>query len=187
MPRYSHVIAVDDAPFEREHRGDVPIVGVAYSNLRIEGVLSSVIRRDGANATKALARMIAGSQFATHTELILLQGIALGGFNVVDIQGLSVELGKAVLVIARRAPDMKAIESALRTRVPGGVRKWALIQKAGAMERCGSLFVQRAGIALDDASAVIERLAINGIVPEPLRVAHLIAGGVTTGRSRGRA
>jgi endonuclease V-like protein UPF0215 family len=30
-------------------------------------------------------------------------------------------------------------------------------------------------------------LSINGAIPEPLRVAHLIAGGVTTGQSRGRA
>jgi len=34
---------------------------------------------------------------------------------------------------------------------------------------------------------VIERYAISGTLPEPLRVAHLIAGGIAVGESRHRA
>ena len=71
--------------------------------------------------------------------------------------------------------------------MPGGARKWRLIQQAGPMEPCGRLWVQRAGLALGEAEALIARLAIHGTIPEPLRVAHLIAGGMVTGRSRGRA
>jgi endonuclease V-like protein UPF0215 family len=66
--------------------------------------------------------------------------------------------------------------------VPGGARKWALVEKAGPMEPAAGVLVQRAGIALDDAAAVIARLAVNGRIPEP----HLVAGGVTTGQSRAR-
>lgn len=186
-PRFSHVIGIDDAPFERDHRGDVPVVGVAFSELRFEGVLTTTIRRDGANATRAVAEMVERSKFAAHTGAVLFQGIALGGFNVIDLQALHERLGMAVLVVARRAPDLVAIESALRTRVPGGVRKWRLIQQAGVMEPCGRLWVQRAGLSLKEAEGIIARLAIHGTIPEPLRVAHLIAGGVATGQSRGRA
>lgn len=38
-----------------------------------------------------------------------------------------------------------------------------------------------------DAAETIERFAIEGSLPEPLRVAHLIAGAVAEGQSRGRA
>lgn len=38
----------------------------------------------------------------------------------------------------------------------------------------------------DDANAAT-RLQPDGQLPEPLRVAHLVAGGVTTGESRHRA
>jgi hypothetical protein len=189
MPRdrFSHVIAFDDAPFPHDHRGDVLVVGVACSGARLEGVLSTRVRRDGANATRALAARVAASRFAGHTRLLLLQGIALGGFNVVDIHALHAALGIPVLVVARRPPRLAAIRAALLGHVPGGARKWALIEKAGAMEACGGLMAQRAGITLEEAAAVITRLAVNGAIPEPLRVAHLIAGGVTTGESRGRA
>lgn len=185
--RFSHVIGLDDAPFARDQVGRVLVVAVAYSALRLEGVLATRVRRDGADATTAIAERILSSQFASHTRLLMMQGIALAGFNVVDIHGLHQATGIPVLVVARRAPSLPAIRSALLGRVRGGARKWALIEEAGPMEPSAGLWVQRAGIALADAGAVIERLAVNGRIPEPLRVAHLIAGGVTTGQSRGRA
>jgi endonuclease V-like protein UPF0215 family len=183
----SNVIGFDDFPFPRPHRGDVRVVGAVYSGLRLDGVLSARIRRDGANATRVLAELIARSKFAPQLQLVMLQGIAFGGFNVVDINGLHTSLGIPVLVVARRAPRMAAIREALLTRVPGGSRKWALVERAGEMEPVGGVFVQRAGLSLEAAGDVIRRLSVHGSLPEPLRVAHLIAGGVGTGESRGRA
>lgn len=72
-------------------------------------------------------------------------------------------------------------------RVPGGRRKWALVERAGQMEPASGVFVQRAGLSLEAAGEVIRRFSTYGNLPEPLRVAHLIAGGVGTGQSRGRA
>jgi hypothetical protein len=184
--RLSHVIGIDDAPFVREHRGDVLVVGAAFSGLRLEGILSTRVRRDGANATAALAQMIARSQFAEQTQVVLLQGIAVAGFNVVDIEALHRELGAAVLVVARKPPDFEAIRRALLGRVRGGRKKWGLIEKAGLMQPAGGVWVQRAGISIEVARSLISRLAVHGKMPEPLRVAHLVAGGVTTGQSRGR-
>jgi hypothetical protein len=192
MRALSHVIGVDDAPFPRAFRGDVLVVGTVYSRLRIEGVLSTRVRRDGRNATTALVRMIASSQFADHVHVVLLQGIALGGFNVVDIHALAEALGVGVLVVARRRPNLAGIRDALLDRVhglasPEGARKWRLVEQAGPMEPVHGVFVQRVNISVEEAGVLLARLAVNGKVPEPLRVAHLIAGGVTTGRSRGRA
>jgi len=148
--------------------------------------LRGQIRKDGANATRNLMRLIEESKFATRIQVVLLQGIALGGFNVVDIHGLNAALGVPVLVIARRAPHMESVESALLHHVPGGARKWRLIQRAGPMEPVSGVWVQRAGLSREDATALIARLAIHGAIPEPLRVAHLIAGAMATGQSRGR-
>lgn len=187
VKRFSHFIGVDDAPFPREHRGDVLVVGVAMAGARVEGVLSTRVRRDGRNATDALAAMVRGSQFHPHLHAVLMQGIALAGFNVVDIHRLSAELDRPVLVMARRAPDMAAVRSALLGRVRGGEAKWRLVEAAGPMEPIGGVFVQRAGLTAAEAEALLAASCTTGRVPEPLRLAHLIAGGVTTGRSRGRA
>ncbi|WP_437580274.1 DUF99 family protein [Sorangium sp. So ce887] len=187
VARLSHVIGVDDAPFARDHRGDVPIVGTVFAGLRLEGVLSTRVRRDGRNATPAIAAMIRGSRFYAQAQVVMLQGIAVAGFNVVDIAALRDALALPIVVVARRLPNLDAIRDALLTRVRGGRRKWALIERAGPMEPVSGVYVQRAGISLEDTSALISRLSVHGHLPEPLRAAHLIAGGLTTGESRGRA
>lgn len=188
MPgKFSHAIGFDDAPFPRHHRGDVLVIGAIFSQLRLEGVLSGKVRRDGANATEVLARLVTRSRFASHIDIILLQGIALAGFNVVDLGALHQQVGIPVIAIARKAPDMAAIRRALLTQVRGGRRKWAILESLGAMEPVAGVFTQRAGISLAETAALIQRLAVNSALPEPLRTAHLIAGGIGGGESRHRA
>ncbi len=54
------------------------------------------------------------------------------------------------------------------------------------MEPVAGVYVQRAGLSEAEAEKAIEKLAVHGNLPEPLRTAHLIAGGIATGESRGR-
>jgi len=185
--RLSNVIGIDDGPFERAHRGDVAIVGVVYARERLDGVVTSRVRRDGANATARAAELVERSPFADHVQAVMLGGIALAGFNVVDLEALHRRLARPVLVVARRAPDLRAIERALRRRVPGGARKWRLIREAGPMEPVEGLYVQGAGLSLSEAGALIRRHRRHGKLPEPLRVAHLFAGAHVRGVSRGQA
>jgi len=185
--RFAHVVGFDDAPFARARRGDVLVVGALYAGARLEGVLATRVRRDGANATRALAECLRRSRFRAQLHAVLLQGIAFAGFNVVDVGALHAALGLPVLVVARRKPNLAKVRSALLAHVPGGARKWRLIERAGPMEPAAGLWVQRAGLSLAEAESLLERFALNGRLPEPLRAAHLIAGGVATGESRHRA
>jgi len=183
----SNVIGFDDAPFPRDHRGDVRIVGAVCARTRLDGVVSGFVRRDGQNSTACMIELVQKSQFGAHVRAVLLQGIAVAGFNVVDIERLSRELGVPVLVLMRRPPRMGMVKDALFGRTPGAARKWALIERAGAAEQLGELWGQRVGLDRAQALALIRATTLHGNLPEPLRVAHLIAGGVTLGTSRGRA
>ena len=124
------------------------VVATAFAGLRLEGVLSTRVRRDGADATRAVAACIEGSRYLAHTRLVMFQGIALAGFNVIDVHALHEALGIPVLVVARKAPRLDAIRAALLGRVRGGARKWALVEKAGPMEPAAGVMVQRAGLSL---------------------------------------
>lgn len=185
--RLSNVIGIDDGPFPRSHRGDVPIVGAVYARSRLDGVVIGEVRRDGVNSTRKVAALIESSPFAEHVQAVLVGGIALAGFNVIDLEALHERLDKPVLAVARKQPNLKAIERALRQRVPGGLRKWRLIQKAGPMEPVEGLWVQRAGLTLAQAAGLVRRHRAHGNLPEPLRVAHLLAGAVVRGVSHGQA
>jgi endonuclease V-like protein UPF0215 family len=184
--RFSNLIGFDDAPFPRGHRGRVGLVGAVFAGPRFDGVVVGEIVKDGADAADEVIHLVAGSRFAEHVQLILLQGVAFGGFNVVDAFKVNEELGLPAMIVARRRPNMAAIRRALLGPVPGGSRKWEIIERLGEMEPLGGVYVQRVGITVAQAASVIERFALHGQIPEPLRVAHLIAGGLATGESRGR-
>jgi len=183
--RFSNMIGFDDAPFDRNDSGPVPVVGAVYAGHRFDGVLIDRITRDGTDAAQTLAAMVSQSKFNEHAQLIMLQGIAMGGFNVVDVAHLHDQLGLPILVIARRRPDMSAIRQALVTRIAGGREKWELIERLGPMEPVGNVFTQRVGLSLDQTAAVIGRFAVHSHIPEPIRTAHLIAGALVEGQSRG--
>jgi len=184
--RFSNVIGFDDAPFPRGHRGPVKVVGAVFAHQRLDGVLVGEIEKDGNDATRQLVHLVSHSKFYRHARLIMLQGITMGGFNVVDIIGLHRHLDLPVLVVARRPPDREAIRRALVQHLPGGREKWDLIEAAGVMEPAGDVFVQRVGMTLSQAIATIDQWPRHSQIPEPLRCAHLIAGAIATGQSRNR-
>lgn len=186
MNACAHAVGFDDAPFARSHRGDVPVVGAVHAGARLDGVLITRVRRDGANATERLIEVLTASKFFPQLQFIWLQGIALAGFNVVDIRRLHAATGLPVIVAARRQPDYAAIRRALLGKVPGGARKWRLIETAGPMTPVGGIWIQRAGIDPEHAALAVSRWQINGKLPEPLRTAHLIAAGLAGGASRQR-
>ena len=186
MRRLANSVGFDDAPFTRAHRGPVPVVGAVFADRRFDGVLTAQVEKDGADATAVLAATITGSRFHQHIHLVLLQGVTLAGFNVVDAWALHEAVGRPVLVVARRRPDLTAVRAALESRIPDGHAKWRWIERLGPMEACGGVYVQRVGLTSAAAQAVVERLAVHSRIPEPLRVAHLIAGAIGRGASRGR-
>ncbi|GAB4433272.1 MAG: DUF99 family protein [Anaerolineae bacterium] len=187
VKRYSNIIGFDDAPFTPATVGPVQVVGTVYTGLYLTGVVMGEVTKDGSDAAEKLAHLVTASRFAEHIQMVMLQGIALGGFNVVDVADLHDRLGMPVLVVSRKLPDLAAVRNALLTRVPEGEQKWALIERLGPLEAAGRVYIQRAGLTFVEAEAVIQRFTVHGHIPEPLRVAHLIAGALVNGQSRGRA
>jgi endonuclease V-like protein UPF0215 family len=183
----SNVVGFDDGPFDRNRRGgQVLLVGAVCARTRLDGVLTGRVWQDGWNVTERIAALIEGSAFQDHIRAVLLGGITFAGFNVADIHGLAARLERPVLVVARRRPRLEKIRRALGN-LPRAERRWRLIERAGVMEPAGAVLVQRAGLTLPEARALLAATTLHGNLPEPLRLAHLIAGGLTTGHSRGRA
>jgi len=185
--RLSYVIGFDDAPFEQSHRGDVPVIGAVFNGPRLEGVLRSKVRRDGINATKVLAELIQNSRFASSLQAVFVQGVTMAGFNVVDLYALQERVGLPIVTVCRTKPDLTRIRRALLESVPGGKRKWRLIERLAPAEAFDGVYIQCAGLDRQEAAELVRRFAINSALPEPLRTAHLIAGVLSQDESRHRA
>ncbi len=183
--RFTNVVGFDDAPFPRDCNGKVKLVGTVYAGLRFDGVLIGEVDRDGFDSASQLTELISRSKFAEHIQLVMLQGIAFAGFNVVDVFALHECLGLPVMVISRKQPDMALIRKALLSHIEEGKPKWAVLERLGEMEQMRAVFVQRVGLSSEQAIAVLNRFAVYGNIPEPLRTAHLIAGALVYGQSKG--
>jgi uncharacterized protein len=186
MPKhFSNVIGFDDAPFPAGHIGPVKIVGTIYAKLRLNGILMGEVRKDGMDGAKKLIALISQSRFAESIQLIMLQGIALAGFNVIDFFFMFEQLELPILVVSRKLPHMEKIKDAL-LKMRYGHHKWNLIERLGPMQPVEHVYVQRIGLTLAEASTIVKEFTIAGHIPEPLRTAHLIAGAMANGQSSGR-
>ncbi len=184
------IIGWDDAPFEKKNK-NVGVFGAIFrGGFWMDGLLSTKIRVDGDDATKKIAASINNARHKEQLRIIMIDGITLGGFNVVDLERLHEETNMGVIAITRKMPDFLKIKKALEN-LNGGAKKWALIQKAGVPfeiktdER--SIYCQVSGINRKDAASIIRLSSTRAIIPEPLRIAHLIAAGVTKGEFHGRS
>lgn len=184
--RALRVVGFDDAPFERHGSDPVAVAGVICTDDRFEGMVWGHVTPDGHDATDTIAELLEGGKFHSQLHLILLDGIALGGFNVIDVPHLSTRLDLPVVTIMRQSPDWPAIEAALQN-VDDPVERLATMHRAGPIHEGDHIYFQAVGISPDLTRAILPRLTRQGHIPEPIRIAHLIAGAVATGESGRRA
>lgn len=180
-------IGIDDGPFERSQKGDVLIVGAVYQGGSLfDGMVTTKVRRDGWNATERISSMLGRSKFQAQLHYVILDGIAFGGFNIVDIDRLHLETGLKILVAVRRRPDMDAVKRAVY-KLSRPDRRWKMIERAGEIRQIGRLFCQLKGMDVKEAQELLALTCTRSLLPEPLRAAHLIAGGIVRGQSGRRA
>ena len=180
------VIGIDDSPFNKFKDKKVLIVGVVMrGGSWIDGILSTKVDVDGNDSTIKLAEMINKCKFKPQLQCIFLDGIAVGGFNVIDVKELNKKTKLPVVVIIRKQPDIPKIKITLKKI--NQKQKIKLIQKAGNVVQVNNIFAQLTGIDLEDAKKILKVVCTRSLIPEPLRLAHLIASGIAFGESRGRA
>lgn len=181
------VLGIDDAPFDKfKDKGkETMLVGTFFrGGSFIDGIVSTKVKIDGNDATNKIIALVKKTKFYPQLRAIMLDGIAVGGFNVVDIVALHKKTGVPVVVVIRKYPDFEKIERALVKLNKGS--KIKLLRKAGQIHKAGNIFIQFSGITLEEAREVIKITCTRSFIPEPVRVAHIIASGITFGESRGK-
>lgn len=182
LNRVIRVIGFDDAPFLRNAGKPVSISGVVCAGTRFEGMVWGQIEPDGWDATEVILKLLLGRKFLPQLHIVLLDGIAFGGFNVIDLPRLSEQLQLPCVAVMRRMPNLVTIEQAIH-RLPHPERRLQLLQRAGTIYAYPPFFFQVCGACPQVTFSVLQRLTDCGKVPEALRLAHLIGAAVVKGES----
>jgi endonuclease V-like protein UPF0215 family len=160
------------------------------ANGYLEGVLRREILIDGSEATSVISNMIQQTRHHTQAKAILIDGVAVGGFNIIDISKVYEQTGLPVITVTRDLPNLDQIKTALKGHFSDWEPRFALIQKGVLYKmetKHNPLYFNCAGIDEYIAKEIITISTIRGVIPEPIRVAHLIASGISRGESVGKA
>ena len=179
------VLGVDDGGFVPHVEGLVPIIGVVFrGGYWLDGVLSTEVEVDGFDATNKIAGMIVDSSHFKQLRIIMLNGVTFAGFNVVDLANLNSLTGLPVIAVTRKKPNLARICKALKN-LPGSEERWKKIMKVGDIceisVRRGKkrVFMHTVGVSIDDATRIVRLTSTRSNIPEALRVAHLVASGIS--------
>jgi hypothetical protein len=190
MKQQIRLLGIDDSPFTFNDKYCVVIGVVMRGGDYLECVLRNQVKIDGNDATFVCKHMIENTRHKKQLKAVLLDGIALGGFNVVNINELYNDTNLPILTITRDKPDFEKIKLALKKNFGDWKERWNIMSKGELYEVKTShnpIYVKCAGITIDQAKEIIKLSTIRGAVPEPIRVAHLIASGIIRGESYGKA
>jgi len=185
------ILGVDDAPFDLYNDKTALLIGTIFRGGKwLDGVLKTEVEIDGTDATEKIADMVNKTR---HKDLriIMLDGLSFGGFNLVNIGELFRRTNLPVIVIVRQMPDFESIKKALKN-LKNREFYHHCIEEAGKPLKVEtkpgrSIYIQIRGLKFSDAERIVKISSTRSLIPEPIRVAHLIASGIVLGESRGGA
>jgi endonuclease V-like protein UPF0215 family len=179
------VLGVDDGTFVPHVKGQVPVIGVVFrGGYWLDGVMHTKIEVDGFDATDRISSMITGSSHYKQLRVIMLNGITFAGFNIVDVKTLNAATKLPVITVTREKPDLAEIRSALQN-LSNSEARWEAILNAGEPVEVSTrsakakVYMQTTGISKEDAQKILRLTSTRSNIPEALRVAHLIASGIS--------
>lgn len=184
-----HTLGVDDGPFEKfaEPRAEVPVVAVMMEGRDlVEAVATTSFPADGEDATGFLARWIPSLRCHPALRAVFLGGVTFAGLGVVDVRELAERIGVPVVVVSRKDPAGHRVADALRAAGLAG--RIPLLERAPTAVRVApdGPWVAAAGLEPDGARVLVRATRYKSDLPEPLRLAHLVARAFALGESRGR-
>ena len=190
MKSQFRILGIDDGAFSFEDKKTIVIGVVLRANGYIEGIIRNEIEIDGGEATDLVINMIESTRHKKQIKVVMIDGAALGGFNIVDIEKVYAATEIPVLTITRDPPNFDAIKTALKAHFSDWEKRYNLLIK-GELHTIETsynpIFLKCEGIPIEKAKEIITLSTIRGVIPEPIRIAHLIASGVSRGESYGKA
>jgi endonuclease V-like protein UPF0215 family len=175
------IVGIEDGSFKKGITQRALLAAVLLKKLEIEGVKLAEVTVDGLDATTKTVEILSEWNF----DAVMLAGVSFAGFNVIDPTVLYERFRKPVVVMSRTKPDNKAVKRALIRHFKDWKIRWSVFEKLGAIHevtvKAGEppLYVETVGTDIKWAALLIKSLATCSRVPEPIRVARLIAQGLS--------
>lgn len=178
-------VGVDDGPSTKDQIAALDdlrasLLAVWFEGLAIDGVRLSAVRVDGLDVTDTIVQLTS----KTRTDIVFLSGASFAGFNIVDSKRLYSALHVPIIVISREKPSNASVKYALKKHFADWKTRWAFIQGLGRIYSFAPraseqpLYFEAVGVSAAKARMIIRAYCVTSRVPEPIRVAGIVAKGL---------
>ena len=192
-------IAFDDGPHEKQdlfHSRSIsdnkstslaktPLIGVVCRGIQLLHVHETQIDVDGFNSTEKILEMINSNPFRAEIRLIMIDSPTLGGFNPPNPFKIYEQTNIPVLLIPDRKPKAP-IASVYWEIFPERLIQSKILQQLPLLSELavninadpkitGKVYFHAIGIKAGECSELLHHLTHFSQIPEPLRLAHLVA------------
>jgi endonuclease V-like protein UPF0215 family len=188
MKPHVRVLGIDDSPFKFKDEHALVVGALVRVPGYLEGVMRTEVTVDGLDAVSRIADMIGRSRYREQIQAVMLDGITLAGFNVVDIEELNRVTGLPVVTVTRDKPDLDKMRDALKKYFADWENRYRAITSRELRKvktEHNPVYVSSAGGDARELDALVIASTVRGNIPEPIRMAHLIASAFVCGESYG--
>jgi len=174
------IVGVEDGSFQKGVTRKALLAAVLLRGVEIRSVKLTEVTIDGLDATRRLSEILSEWEFAA----VMLAGVSFAGFNVIDPTVIHERFRKPIIIMCKTRPDNKAVKRALRRHFEDWKIRWLVFEKLNSFHRISvsvgePVYVEIVGTDVRVATNIIRALSFYGRVPEPIRVARLIARGLS--------
>ena len=175
----SHVIGIDDGPFTKRQE-TAPLVAALLEGPHLQKVHATRITVDGLDATEKALKLLRRWKPVP----ILLSGVTFAGFNLIDPRVLHRSYRVPVIVVVGSRPDNRAVKRALVKHFPDWKRRWRIISSLGPLRTVRTslgeppIYFEFFGCSRREATSLLKAYSYISRLPEPIRVAGLVASGL---------
>jgi endonuclease V-like protein UPF0215 family len=161
---------------------------VMRKDLLIDGIAFAEITVGGMDATDGVIGIVTGLD-RRDINCLMLGGCVIAWYNIIDPARVSEETGLPVIVVTYE--DSEGLEDDIGHHFPGDRDRLDAYLRLGdrtpvALTTGERIFIRSWNMEIEDAARVCNAFTEHGKVPEPLRVARLIArASVRHGLQRG--
>jgi endonuclease V-like protein UPF0215 family len=167
--------------FHREEPSSTFLCGVLMESDLVSDVRLARIRVDGLDATEKLLNLLEGVE----ADAVVLGGITFAGFNMIDPQKIFKKSGIPVIIYSGTKPDNEEMLQALKNNFDDWRERWRVVEDLGTIHSATTytgeqpVYFEVVGGSSEWAEVVLRRSALISRIPEPVRVAGLIARGLS--------
>lgn len=178
-------IGIDDGPFPPKtpnRTSHAPLVAVLLKGPHLHHIQTGWITVDGLDATDQAIRLLEKLPKAP----VLLSGVTFGGFNFIDPARIQRTFRTPTIAVIGSRPDNSSVKRALVKHFDDWKARWGIIRSLGplrqvrTMENEPPIFYESVGCTPSQARRILASNSRISRLPEPIRVAGLVARGLFT-------